>query len=231
MPDKIEADTVIARPEYTEQLNEVGNVVTNYFISIFITTPIKRNVEDDYFIWRSDEVYSFTEIQCHPLHTPKVCYIKRPIKNEELKIFSSEGLDEGTLKGLQVAKVSAYPLWEHYEKHFYNVAQHAITKEAYEYWETVKKIAQPSGSIFDTPPAPIPGNIYNVNDPDEQVLGFFELSAVDTVRTRTFYQDLEPLAIIDRCPSNNWQAYNDPACCQCLILKNSELERPSYWGD
>ncbi len=227
MPDPVTADTVLAEKDFTEELNDYGNIVRKNYVNVFVQTAIKKDQKDLCFIWRVDEAYSFTELKCHPLHNPKVCYIKRMIIQEEMRIFSSENMTEGYLKDFLVARVFVYPLWEHFEKHFYNVAQHVITKDAYQYWETIRKIAQPSGSIFDTPPAPIPGNIYKLGDPEARV---FEVSAVNTVRTYTLRQDLHPLTITDRCPYFNWQTANDPPCCECLALANSEIQRPHYWG-
>jgi hypothetical protein len=231
MPRVIEADTVVARGEIVEELSNAGIIVERKYVNVYLNTSLKNVDGPAYFIWRSDHVYSFTEIQCHPLHVPKVCYIKKQHMGDELEIFSGEDIEGSFLSEHQVVTIPLVSDWEFYEKNFYNVAQHSITKDAYEYWSLVNKIARPTGSIFDTPPAPIKGNIYNVNDPDETVLGFFEVSAVDTVRTYTNYSDLSPMVIIDRCPYLNSETYNDPPCCNCLSLDHSDTERPYYWGE
>jgi hypothetical protein len=231
MPDVLEADSVSVRGEAVEEINDTGLLVEKRYVNVYITTPVNKENQDVNLIWRMDHVYSFTELKCHPLHTPKVCYIKKPVLNNELAIFTSENIEGGVLANHRVARIRLLPDWEYYEKHFYNVAQHSITSEAYEYWNMINRIAQPTGSIFDTPPAPIPGNIYRVDDPEETVLGFFEVSAVDTVRTSTNYADFRPLVIVDRCPYLNWQTYSDPPCCNCLTLDNSDTVRPDYWGE
>jgi len=225
-PEKIYYETVMI-----EETTDLENISSKRYLNIYINTPVIKNNQNFYFNWRVDHTYSFAEISCHPLKPAVVCYIKRKFDNEDVKIFSSENLSGGMLEGFRVASVYLFPDWEFYEKHFYNVAQHSITKEAFTYWETVNKVAQSTGSIFDTPPAPVNGNIYNIENPDERVLGFFEVSAVDTIRTYTFADDLEPIAVSDRCSRlYYYKSIGDPACCDCLTIRDSQLERPLYWG-
>jgi len=234
MPDVVKPEKAYYELAKIEEVDDPENVIFKRYLNIFVDTPVQNNNQKYYFTWRIDHAYSFTEIQCppppnQPPKTPVKCFISRKFINDDIKIFSSENLSGGVLEGFRVASVYLYPDWEFYEKHFYNIAQHSITYEAYTYWETVKKVAQSTGSIFDTPPAPINGNIYNVNDPDERVLGFFEVSAVDTIRTYTFNEDLEPISIRNPCPFERYLPRHW-ACCNCLTIPDSHLERPGYWS-
>lgn len=52
------------------------------------------------------------------------------------------------------------------------VRQYALTKEAYEFWENLKKNTESLGSIFDPQPSQISGNIYNVANSNEPVIGY-----------------------------------------------------------
>ncbi len=230
MPEVMKPDKLYFELEEIEEISDLENIIIRRYLNFYINTPVIKDNKNYHFIWRMDHAYSFAELQCNPLKTPAICYIKRKLISENLKIFSSEDLSGGVLQDFRVGSIRVLPNWEFFEKHFFNVAQHSITKEAYVYWETVKKVAQSTGSIFDTPPGPINGNIYNINDPDERVLGFFEVSAVDTIRTYTFATDLEPLAIEDLCNPLVWQSWRKPECCDCLVIPDSDLQRPDYWG-
>lgn len=53
------------------------------------------------------------------------------------------------------------------------VEQIAITSREYEFWEELLTQLRNDGGPFDTPPAPIRGNMFNVNDDKEVVIGFF----------------------------------------------------------
>ena len=60
--------------------------------------------------------------------------------------------------------------------------QYAVTKEAYEYWENLKKNTELTGSIFDPQPSQLTGNIHCVTNPDEPVLGWLTASTVQQQR-------------------------------------------------
>lgn len=61
--------------------------------------------------------------------------------------------------------------------------QFSISKQEYEFWESLQKVNETGGDIFDKQPFQVYGNIYNINDPGEQVLGYFQVSGV-SVRSR-----------------------------------------------
>lgn len=60
----------------------------------------------------------------------------------------------------------------------FRVEQHSISEAAYEFFSGIELVAVEVGSLFDPPPTTVKGNMYNVQDPDEEVLGFFGVSAV-----------------------------------------------------
>lgn len=53
------------------------------------------------------------------------------------------------------------------------VIVNAMSIEAFRYWEVAKGQLNRGGGIFDPPFAPVVGNIQNVDDPQEVVLGYF----------------------------------------------------------
>ncbi len=63
----------------------------------------------------------------------------------------------------------------------FQVQQLSLTREAYLFWNNVKTESDPSNNApYDTPPAPLVGNLYNPNDPTDYVLGYFEVSGIYT---------------------------------------------------
>ncbi len=66
------------------------------------------------------------------------------------------------------------------------VKQYILTKEGFEFWEGLKKNTENLGSIFDAQPSQLIGNIHNVVDADEPVLGF--ISAGTTQQKRIFIE-------------------------------------------
>ena len=57
------------------------------------------------------------------------------------------------------------------------IKQFSLSDKAYHYWDQMLRQQQESGGLYETQPPQIRGNVYNVNDPDELVLGFFNVSS------------------------------------------------------
>jgi hypothetical protein len=58
------------------------------------------------------------------------------------------------------------------------VKQFALTKEAYEYWQNLKKSTEQVGGLFDAQPSQITGNIHSAAHPNEPVLGYISASSL-----------------------------------------------------
>ena len=62
------------------------------------------------------------------------------------------------------------------------IKQYSLSKTAFSYWNKLQEQADESGGLYETQPSRIKGNLYNVDDPDETVLGFFGASGVTEKR-------------------------------------------------
>jgi hypothetical protein len=135
------------------------------------------------------------------------------------------------------------------------VRQYTLSKEAYEYFQIMKKNTESLGSIFAPQPSEVRGNISSVSDPKEQVIGFVTASAVQEKRLFISRSDLagrgyfpyceyiyianHPDSIkmyIDYIPINaeyegsgikRWSA-SSPACVDCTT-RGGTTTKPSYW--
>ncbi|GEM_PF-128964 len=56
------------------------------------------------------------------------------------------------------------------------VSQFSISKEEYEFWRKLEKSDSGGGTFFGEQPFSISGNIMNINDPNEDVLGYFQVA-------------------------------------------------------
>jgi hypothetical protein len=59
------------------------------------------------------------------------------------------------------------------------VRQYALTEDAYNFLSIMQKNTESLGSIFDVQPSAVKGNIHNVSDPTEPVIGFVSAGTVD----------------------------------------------------
>ena len=62
------------------------------------------------------------------------------------------------------------------------VKQYALTRKAFDYWQIVRKNAEDLGTLFDAQPAQLFGNIRNINNKNEPVIGYISGAAVQEKR-------------------------------------------------
>jgi hypothetical protein len=60
--------------------------------------------------------------------------------------------------------------------------QYALTAEAYKFWESLRKNTEQLGSIFDAEPTQLAGNIHNINDNSDIVIGYISAGSVASKR-------------------------------------------------
>ncbi len=60
--------------------------------------------------------------------------------------------------------------------------QYALTADAYTFWQNLKKSTEQLGSIFDAQPTQINGNIHNISNPLEPVIGYVSACTIQTKR-------------------------------------------------
>jgi len=75
------------------------------------------------------------------------------------------------------------------------VRQYSISPKEYNFWNNLKQVNETGGDIFDTQPYPVISNIYNVDNPEEKVLGYFKVSSVKEKRIYIMPKDIRGLGI------------------------------------
>ena len=73
------------------------------------------------------------------------------------------------------------------------VRQYTMSDEAFKYWEKIRVNSQEQGGLYESQPMSIKGNLHNVTNPDQDVLGFF--SATTVSQKRIFVKDVPDLPI------------------------------------
>jgi hypothetical protein len=98
--------------------------------------------------------------------------------------FSEDRIDDYELTFI---KAGAQRISDHYS---ILVNQYALSKNAYEYWEQLKNTTETLGSLFDPQPSRVSGNIQNIHDPAEPVIGYFDGGSSTEKRIFIRYRDL-----------------------------------------
>jgi hypothetical protein len=67
-------------------------------------------------------------------------------------------------------------------KYSIRLKQYALTKEAYEFWQNLRKNTEQLGSIFDAQPSQLIGNVHSITNPTEPVIGYVSVTNMQSKR-------------------------------------------------
>lgn len=96
----------------------------------------------------------------------------------ELNLFADNFSNGKTIVGRLAAKIPYYQA----QSALVEIRQQGLSAGAYQYYRLFETQTQTVGGLADTPPAPIVGNIRNVANDQEPVVGYFSASGVASVR-------------------------------------------------
>lgn len=192
---------------------------------------------DPVFIrWLVEETYLWERIWlpcvgwCPP--PPPNCFISDLIEPNRLNLY--DGSKTGTrntslVLGKRQVDNSFISIF------FVSVRQLSINRDAYIYWEKIKIAVSNQGSLFDIPPAPVYGNIYNDANPSERILGYFEVAKEKITRISTNRGDVpfflsRPCDFIVGKPASEYTA----ECIECderARGKRWTTVEPPWWNE
>ena len=143
-----------------------------------------------FYRWEFEETWEFNAMYRVPeISSNYRCWKTKP--SEKLLIHNTKNLTNDVVKKLPIHYVSNETNRLR-TKYSILVKQYALYRETYNYLENVLSTNNASGSLFDPIPSSIKGNIKNINDPEEPVLGFFQASGVSKKRLFINYDELPP---------------------------------------
>ncbi len=134
----------------------------------------------------------------------------------------------------------------------------SLSAAAHNYWDNQRSILEESGGLFEIQPPVVSGNIYNTDNPEEKVLGYFGASSVTTTRIFIHKGTMEDFDIEPYCepaiipsfglqrlyrmgqgvryftyaytPEGAWTLhYISRDCFDCTVFDGSTIEKPEFW--
>ena len=78
------------------------------------------------------------------------------------------------------------------------IKQYALSEAAYNYWDQLRTNSTQQGGLYQQQPLTIKGNLHNITNPKDGVLGFFGVSSVKT--KRVFIQNVPGLEVTYTTP-------------------------------
>lgn len=248
----------------TPPIDSVGYVVKNNGIQLYVNTHDDTN-NSRYYLYNYAETWRFNAKYFSALISNGTALIPRTsaqiinacygnVGSANILLNSTAALTqdltyqfpltfiEGTSEKLSI-KYSTF------------VTQTALTKEAYIFWENLKKSTESLGSIFDAQPSQLIGNIHNVADASEPVIGYISAGTIQTKRIfinkyelpANFVTQYPFVCQIDTAKGNairptlivSWSPYialiddqtgylySDKPCSDCTI--RGTVKQPAFW--
>ncbi len=206
-----------------ERQNEAGNFVNTTDITVKVNTSFPASENGAFLRWTTFGIYEFAEIGTQGNLNPQICYVTEDVDFDNVAVASSREVQGNFIQQQPVlTRVIDFRFTANY---CFNVVQHSITEAAFNFWSAVGAEFERSGNIFEAPPGKISGNIFNVANEQEEVLGFFGASAVDTITI------LVPGREVGN-PTPQCRPFpRGPASCEnCLLINNSTRVQPPCWN-
>jgi len=216
------------------------------------------------FLWRLEETFEYRtrypiqyfwdgrRVQEYnlPPYSLSRCYMTNSIA--KIYTASSRYLTTNELNGYPLNFVSEGTP-KLLRKYSLMVIQYSLSDDAFLYWEKFKTLTSETGGLYEKQPASLGGNIYNVNDPEEQIHGFFYTSQEHErwiilkntfgFYTRDYYCPIDTVDDVDflHMEVGTYMISLEPeegvgppygsadqACFDCR-LRGGSLEPPDYW--
>ena len=255
------SDFVPVRP--TPPIDSIPWIRQNDGIHIYVNTHDPAN-NTKYYRWDYTETWEYRTswdsylqyannqvVPRDPNKHVSVCYDSR--KATTILIGSSAKLSQDVIYETPLLNI---PIGSEKITFTYSllVKQFALTKEAFEYWQNLRKSTEQVGGLFDAQPSQITGNIHSVSNPNEPVLGFIGASSVVEKRIFIRYLDVIPWPYIYNCvlrnvppdsiafyfgfqgyipistllpPGSGYSASTGP-CVDCT-LRGGTIVKPPFW--
>jgi Domain of unknown function (DUF4249) len=157
-----------------EEYQDIVNVSSPDGYQVFLDTKDPKETQN-YYRW-SAYGYSLVGGICGNGLCDVFCWVPR--FQTKINTLSDNFVNGNPIKKRPVFFSPVYGVG----KHFVEVTQFAISREAYQFWRLYDEQSSRTGTIFDPLPAPIQGNIVNANDPNDIALGYFGVSGISRKR-------------------------------------------------
>ncbi len=222
--------------ETVRGINSIGNVEDLTAISFSIDTPLKVSpeAENARLLWELESTHIFSDspeayglFSCAPVRVDaqaKQCYVTSSLFTNYIPL-NGPAINSPSIEKYELLEI--VPNWLFAEGYYLTVYQESLTQASFEYWKQVHQLVSRTGDIFEPPDAKVITNLVNIDNPAEEVFGFFyatEEKALRAYVSPDLADNPRPF-----CPEPIIFGAAPPGCCNCLSFPNSTTEKPSWW--
>jgi hypothetical protein len=222
--------TITSRYEFREQTyTDLEGVVSNQpFLFTYIDAQLPEGANPPFLKWHVEEVFllSPTDFPDPFGSIPPPCFVAQNADPQRITLFDGSKIHTRNFENLQVSERVVD--WSFLEKHAFTIYQSSLTGAAHDYWAKVDILANQTGSIFDTPPAKLSGNMHGT-DGSEQVFGYFQAASQTYSRFFIYKSDLPFYLNVIDCQYYGTRTEYPTRCLNCTTARNSSYNRPDWF--
>lgn len=178
----------------TPPIDQVGWLAQDNEVRFYVSTHDSQN-DTRYYRWEYEATWAYTAAYASSIKYDEASGGIVPRTRSDENIYNcwrsepSTDIKLGNSVKLSQDVIHEYPLLtlpagseELRIKYSILVKQFALTREAYQYWETLMKNTESIGTLFDPLPSQLTGNVHRLSNPDEPVIGYVGASWVQEKR-------------------------------------------------
>jgi hypothetical protein len=195
-------------------IDSVNYVVKSNGLNINVNTHDPSN-NTRYYRWSYIEtwiIHSSFDSYAELFKVPYDTILPRPIADQiyecwqsnnssSIVLGSSADLAQDIISQTQVTSIASTSE-KISDRYSILVKQYALTSDAFNYWQQLKKNTEQLGTIFDPQPSSLTGNIHCITNPSETVLGYISAGSVTQARIFIDIRNLPawlPISTITGC--------------------------------
>lgn len=185
------SDFVAIKP--TPPIDSIGFTLKDSSVNIYVNTHDPANATR-YYRWDYDETWQFqskfgsswildrrTDTFVYRPDSLSIHYCFGNDTSSTVLLNSTTRLTQDAIYQSPITQFS-YHSEKIETKYSIKVKQYALTREAFEFYQNIKKNTETLGSIFDAQPTELIGNIHNVTNSSEPVIGYITATNVQSKR-------------------------------------------------
>ncbi len=217
--------------QITVNAGSAGSIVTRNVMDVYGQTVLVNPSENYYLRWVTIQTFRLnpTDFPDPFSSVPPSCYVNRQVQPQRIPVFSTAGFSGDVIPRQLLGRIEIDYAFNN--KNVITVKTFSQTAEAYEFYRKVGITLNNTGSLFDTPPSAIPGNLYNVENAEEEILGYFDAASVEFERIQVTRDDFSFSVPSTECeyePGKPAEQYNR-YCIDCTTLEGSSYSRPDFY--
>jgi hypothetical protein len=230
VPSNSALDKITTEFETETSTDPEGIINRATYLKIYVTTEVPKSEEPVYMKWDTEEVYVLVPTDFPDIFgsIPPSCYITQNSDPQRISLFNSGEIKTNVIENKMIVKRLLDQAF--HTRIYFNVYNTMLTRNAHEYWRQVNIVANQVGSVFDSPPAEVKGNIFRPSNDDEIVLGYFQ-AVNQTLQRFYFVGDDLPFKLPVYCEFSYDRNYNTypPYCLECWRAPNSSYIAPPWF--